>query len=266
MVGIGTPALAAPAEPPPVLATMIQACRDADVVLIAARGSGEASGSYQGLGSTMWSAYRSMHDEMQNNGFGGQNLRAVAVVYDAQPVHALAFQLNGQNAFFRSINVGVDYTKTLLNDYRSRPECAGKGLMLAGYSQGAMVMHRVLHDQRAISGVNLWSPLLVADGDRVSGDFTTRFGGAAGTRSGVGQNFTVLGSGSQPQKFAIPDVRDVCVSGDAVCAPTLGKPPTWCMSLCARAWQVGSLLGGVSIHTKYADSPLLDLAARAIPR
>ncbi|UGT60350.1 cutinase family protein [Nocardia asteroides] len=260
----GAPAQAA--GPPVPVNTMIQACRTASVVLIAARGSGEGANQNYGLGPTMWSAYSSMYDEIKNHGFNGQELRVVPVIYDAQPVWSLPFVVQGQNAFFRSIAVGIQNTKSLLDDYRSRPECAGKPLILAGYSQGAMVMHRVLNDSHALRQVNVWTPLLVADGDRVANDRVARWGGADPAKQGIGQYFPAI-SGSNNAKSNNPGfIRDVCAPLDVVCSPEFGARPWWCNGACVAAWQAGVLAGQIWVHQQYANSTALDQAARAIPR
>lgn len=248
---------ASAATPPSPVHTMIQACREGDTIVIAARGSGEPANSKYGLGETMWSAYVSMYDEVKNHGFNGQELRVVPVIYEAQPVWSLPFVVNGQNAFFGSIATGVNYTKSLLNDYRSRPECLGHGVILAGYSQGAMVMHRVLHDSGALAGVNVWSPLLVADGDRVAYDNLNRWGGANPGTQGIGQHFR-LASGSNEAKLDMFGARDVCAPNDIVCSPNIPPGPWWVKSaaLAAQTW----------VHLQYKNSAMLDRAARAIPR
>ncbi|MFE9581562.1 cutinase family protein [Nocardia sp. NPDC006044] len=263
LVMTSSPPTAHAAGPPTPLNTMIQACKQASVVVIAARGSGEPSNSWYGLGDTMWSAYSSMYDEVKNHGFNGQELRVVPVIYEAESVWTLSF---APQAFFSSIATGVRYTKSLLDDYRSRPECAQKPLILAGYSQGAMVMHRVLQDRAALATVNLWSPLLVADGDRVANDNLVRFGGAAPGKQGVGQFLPVI-SGSNSTKLRAEDyVRDVCVPQDAVCSPDLGATPFWCQGACILAWNAGIIAGEGWVHQQYKGSVVLDQAARAIPR
>ncbi|MBF6173623.1 cutinase family protein [Nocardia blacklockiae] len=262
-VAASPPASAAP-QPPAPAASMLQACQQGDIILIAARGSGDLANSRYGLGETMWSAYASMYDEVANHGFNGQKLRVVAVQYDAASAWNLVYN---PPAFFASLAGGINATRRLLDEYRSHRECDGLGVMLAGYSQGAMIMHRILHDPAALAGVNVWSPLLVADGDRVAYDTMNHWGGADPAKPGVGQYWPWI-SGSNPARFTIPDVRDVCAPQDAVCSPELGAVPWWCLTspACVAAWQSGTLAGEIWVHTQYANSTELDRAARAIPR
>ena len=92
-------------------------------------------------------------------------------------------------------------------------------MVLAGYSQGAMVVHRNLHALEA--SPNLAAVLLVADGDRLPEDPTLNLGTASGIPErgkGVAQDWPILAHAPAPLPPAIgARTISVCDLGDAVC-------------------------------------------------
>jgi hypothetical protein len=91
--------------------------------------------------------------------------------------------------------------------------------VLAGYSQGAMVVHRNLAALAA--SPNLAAVLLIADGDRRPDDPTLNFGTASGipTRGkGVAQDWPILAHAPAPLSPELgARTISVCNLNDAVC-------------------------------------------------
>ena len=92
-------------------------------------------------------------------------------------------------------------------------------MVLAGYSQGAMVVHRNL--QALAASPNLAAVLLVADGDRLPEDPTLNLGTASGIPErgkGVAQDWPILAHAPAVLPPAIgARTISVCDLGDAVC-------------------------------------------------
>ncbi|WP_054813757.1 cutinase family protein [Nocardia arizonensis] len=244
-------------DPEPVRSAIEVACR-ADVVFVGARGSGESASAQGGLGPVVWSAYASMAGELATR---GATVNAVAVDYAAVPVETLLSVTRDDSSFFASIADGVVKTGRVLDDFRRAPECQGKRLVLGGYSQGAMVIHRTLQTYAlADRPAGLIAALLVADGDRLPGDGDL-VGGARPETFGIGQLLPAV-SGSRPDrdmagKWGIT-VTEVCKPRDLVCSPEIGE---------ADAGDPMRQIGGqAAVHKSYADTALVDGAARGILR
>ena len=104
-------------------------------------------------------------------------------------------------------------------------QCPGERFVLAGYSQGAMLMHRVLTDATDGDVLPLDSEvldridasILIADGDRFPHDNTTNFGNAKDYAIGI----ATLGDHSRTPARLPNDLHartfSVCISGDIVC-------------------------------------------------
>ena len=112
-------------------------------------------------------------------------------------------------------------------------QCPDTKVVLAGYSQGAMVIHRNLYD--LADDPHVAAALLIADGDRLPVDTTINLGSTAvvpGTGKGVAQEHSFLAStntSTLPPAIGARTVS-VCDVGDPVCDydpdPTDGcRPP-----------------------------------------
>ena len=100
-------------------------------------------------------------------------------------------------------------------------QCPTSKVVLAGYSQGAMVVHRNL--QALAASPNLAAVLLVADGDRRPDDPTLNLGTASGIPErgkGVAQDWPILAHAPAvlPADIGARTIS-VCDLGDAVCDP-----------------------------------------------
>ena len=98
-------------------------------------------------------------------------------------------------------------------------QCPTSQVVLAGYSQGAMVVHRNLHALDA--SPNLAAALLVADGDRRPEDPTINLGSVTsvpGAGMGVAQDWPMLAKAPAPLPVSVGmRTISVCNLGDAVC-------------------------------------------------
>ena len=105
-------------------------------------------------------------------------------------------------------------------------KCPYQGIVLSGYSQGAMVMHRVLHNlinakTKAYNAIlaRVYAAIFIADGDQVANDNETQFGTAPKAASGIGHWYPAL-SGATGAKFPAKYEQmllRVCNNHDPVC-------------------------------------------------
>lgn len=234
---------------------------------VGARGSGEA-----GPGTPGWSWGASASDPYGLGGpvagaysriLRGYYISAVySVQYAADPVPQHWWSLSDWKKYFRDLDAGVTQA---VNDLTSDATiCPNSEIVLAGYSQGAMLMHRVVHELSATTGgrqilSRVAATILIADGDQVPYDHVTRYGTAPMSAHGVGQAFRTL-SHSSTTKFSSDmsfRVLSVCTNHDPVCASTDTNLRVVTNPGLARA------LSG--IHSQYdgATPPLSDAADRA---
>jgi hypothetical protein len=194
--------------------------RCTDVLFLGARGSGQASGGNaadggSGMGTQVYSAYQRLVSDLPDRSVTG-----VAVDYPATSAQSLILD---QAGYFSGLEQGVRGVKGALR--RELKACPDQRIVLAGYSQGAMVMHRALQDlvarkdptsRNVIRHVD--SVLLLADGDRLPRDNATD-SGSAGPSRGISYSLASrsgLRGTRLPAGFA-PRVFSVCESADVVC-------------------------------------------------
>jgi hypothetical protein len=186
-----------------------------DVHWIGVAGSGERDNPTvdAGMGRVVYNSLRDLSVWVQQD---GRSMTAEAVAYPAAPVPADG-DLLGWGGFMSSVDAGV---AALANQYAGFTQrCPSSEVVLAGYSQGAMVVHRNL--ATLAESPNLTAALLVADGDRLPADPTVNLGTAtmvSGTGKGVAQDWPLLAHAPAP---LLPSVGSrtisVCDRGDAVC-------------------------------------------------
>lgn len=217
-----------------------QAC--GDVLFVAVNGSGQPS-------SQMGAEVRAAYDELTKQA-PTRGIAAYVLPYKAAPVSTLLKPRTGLADYFASLIGGASDLTTFLFD-RTRA-CPAETLILAGYSQGAMIVHRVLQIVGTIVTDKIAGAILIADGDRVPHDNVISFGTATSDAAGIGQSFVEL-SHSQNTKFGshlAGKVHSVCTQSDLVCDYSLAS---------LGAWQIG-----VKIHTSYTKTALIAQAARAV--
>ncbi len=237
------------------------------VFFLAARGSGESGPGgdtldpddpYHGIGGRVMTAYKEFKADLPADNTVTVT-DAVSVVYPADSVWIIPKGHVVQ--YLSDVWAGVIETRRALKERAN--QCPTEHFVLAGYSQGAMVMHRVLSNtsgpgldtlNTAILG-RIDAAILIADGDRVAGDTTQDYGNAKPNAQGIG---TQMDPSVSPTKFPSnigAKTFSVCNDGDAVCdfrVPYLCAP-------CALFHEID----GPSVHTKYTDTPEVRNAARA---
>ena len=186
-----------------------------DVHWIGAAGSGERADPTAdgGMGKVMLQSYRDLAQQLQRD---GRTITAEAVDYPAVAVPADG-DLLGWRGFMSSVDAG---TAALGAQYASFAAlCPATKVVLAGYSQGAMVAHRNL--QALADTPSVAAALLVADGDRLPGDNVISMGSAnpGSTKTlGVAQDWPILAHAPAKLPLSIGSrTISVCDRGDAVC-------------------------------------------------
>ncbi|WP_293235862.1 cutinase family protein [Mycolicibacterium sp.] len=235
----------------------------ADYHWLGAAGSGQRDGAglttNGGMGGVVYQSYLQLRDDLAAT---GHTITAEAVQYPAAPV-PLEGGLGGWMGFMDSVEKGTDATAEQFGAFTAR--CPNTKVVLAGYSQGAMVIHRNLHD--LADDPHVAAALLIADGDRLPVDTTVNMGSTAVVPSagkGVAQEHSFLASA--PTAKLPPEIGtrtvSVCDVGDPVCD---ADPDTSTDSLSPAA---------LAIHTGYAPaasgahawvSPLYALVTSAGP-
>jgi cutinase len=213
----------------------------ADFHWIGAAGSGQRDGAKLtangGMGDVIFESYQQLSTELAAS---GRTITAEAVQYPAAPV-PLAGGLGGWMDFMDSVEEGTDAAAEQLEAFTA--QCPQTKVVLAGYSQGAMVIHRNLHD--LAEDPHIAAALLVADGDRLPADTTINMGSTAvlpGLGKGVAQEHSFLASTDTsplPPEIGARTVS-VCDVGDPVC------------DYDAEAEQLPA--SAIAIHTAYAPA------------
>lgn len=222
-LGLTAPALTAPAQASSAASRPAAACPA--VYFLGARGSGEkgpgtpgwhSTGGSLGLGGEISDVYSRLRADLS----GLESVQGVSVRYAADSVWTL---VRHRASYFKGLSDGVSATVGDLTGQASR--CPKQRFVLAGFSQGAMVMHRALHrlgasaaGRRALGRVA--AAVLIGDGDQVPRDTrVVRYGTAPLSAKGIGQQFSGL-SGASAKKFSASvgsRVLSVCNEYDVVC-------------------------------------------------
>jgi hypothetical protein len=233
----------------------------ADVLFLAARGSGESGpGGVRnnpddpdaGVGGPVHAAYRAFVSAL---GDGRTVTPPVSVSYPADNVTVLlTHALSG--AYIRDLDSGVGEARHALTERAVR--CPNERIVLAGYSQGAMLAHRVLEDA-AVPGAQplaasvrarVDAALLIADGDRVAGDTTRTYGTARPSAQGIGTKTAGTGTVRAKLPAALGALAfSVCNAGDLVCDYHVPA-----CAVCA--------VYGIHVHLGYTGAPAVTEAAQ----
>ncbi|GLP78273.1 cutinase [Mycobacterium antarcticum] len=217
-------------------------CTDYHWLGAAGSGQRDAAGlaTNGGMGGVVYQSYLQLRDDLAAN---GQTISAEAVQYPAAPV-PLEGGIGGWMDFMDSVDDGTDATAEQFDAFTAR--CPDTKVVLAGYSQGAMVIHRNLHD--LADDPHVAAALLIADGDRLPTDTTLNLGSTAvtlGVGKGVAQEHSFLASAPTaplPPSIGMRTIS-VCDVGDPVCD---AGPDADTDALSPAA---------LSIHTGYAPVP-----------
>ena len=286
LAGLLTPLVAA--APSPALAAPEQC---PDILLLGARGSGERASAVGGFGPTVGKLADQIEGRLDADAVG-----RLAVRYEAAGVETLVPSRAQAGLFARSV-FGPDspelkakraaavaasfkvqrlggYTASIDEGVRSAQEqlttaqenCPETSYILAGFSQGAMVMHQTLlrlADADEDDTLDkIIATVLIADGDRVKDTAATQVGSAPSAARGVRSAFSVNERDSKPKPDMV--VYDVCDDGDLVCDFSLLK-----IVRPSAAQTMAAVNRSATIHTstyKDRDNPLLAEVADAIAR
>ena len=188
-----------------------------DVHWMGAAGSGERDGyelaTNGGMGRVMYQSFRTLEQQLQQE---GRTITAEAVEYPAKDVPDDPGVLDWAD-YMGSVDAG---TAALGRQYAAfTAQCPNSKVVLAGYSQGAMVVHRNL--QALGANPNLAAALLIADGDRIPDDTTVNIGSASADpekTGGAAQDWPILAHAPAklPANVGARTIS-VCDAGDAVC-------------------------------------------------
>lgn len=240
-------------------------CGDYHWIGAAGSGQRDAAGlaANGGMGPVIFQSYQQLSAALAAD---GRTLTAEAVQYPAVPVPADTSGLGGWMDFIDSVEEGADVAAEQYEAFTER--CPTTPVVLAGYSQGAMVMHRNLHDLE--DSPNLAATLLIADGDRLPGDTTLNLGSTAlvpgDTGKGAAQEHPFLASApTSPLPPALgARTISVCDVGDPVC--DFGPDTDMEDPISSEA--------GIAVHTSYAPAasgahawgdPLYELVTSVAP-
>ena len=191
-----------------------------DVLFLGARGSDEkATSANLKMGDVVMGAYNEYRNSLRGKRLAGEPLD-----YPALAVEVLTKKQRA--AYFGGLDVGVDRALATLRSHAR--DCPAQHFVLAGYSQGAMVMHRVIweladskFDLSRVDGV-----VAIGDGDRLPGKGETQYGTATNGK-GVSFRFPKLaGQKYKPRTDTLPKTlgkrfRSVCLDYDIVCDTNL---------------------------------------------
>jgi hypothetical protein len=203
-------------------ATASAAAECADYHWLGAAGSGQrdAAGlaTNGGMGGVVYQSYLQLRDEMAADGL---TMDAEAVQYPAAPV-PMEGGLGGWMDFMDSVKAGTAATAKQYTAFTKR--CPATKVVLAGYSQGAMVVHRNLAD--LADAPNVAAALLIADGDRLPGDTTIDMGTTATPSAAIPS--TTNPSAATLASASVPDTGKGVAQEHSflASAPTSKLPPS----------------------------------------
>jgi hypothetical protein len=257
-----------PATAASATASAVAATGCPNVIVIGARGSGETDLNAQGLGPEVKTLYKELSSDLQARKVTTKSLFVVYTAKDAYTLQltaaektilaaaaiagpaalaaafegiAVVYKATQLDPFVASVNEGIASALDELTTEAT--QCPAARFVLAGYSQGAIVMHQLLlrlADQGNSALLNrISATALIADGDKKKETAAIRAGTSSFEAEGIRSALT-LGERDVPTPSS---TYDICNAGDLVCDFT-----------------VQSLLDfkkAVDIHTSYANSRLV---------
>ena len=234
------------------------------VMYVGARGSGQSASGYGGMGHEVsaLSAPIKARAATKRERFGtyGVPYTAASVSVLVPPQEIWIGGVAAANAYvwdtglpryLASINDGVNRTIAYVKSYSAA--CPNARFVLAGYSQGAIVMHQAERVLSAGLRSKIAATLLLADGDRVKSSAAKHFGTAPVGQEGV-ENWAT--KGLRAHDVALPAATaEICNKGDIVCDTSDGVFPY-------------HPAAGVKVHTSYltANSAAMNAARWAAGR
>lgn len=233
-----------------------------DVYFLGARGAGQVAEEQSGFGVEVSEILDNLRNRQPSLTIRAEALRYRAVSLDllkptprqialaakkaTLPFAVESYRRNNLTPFLKAIGKGE---ARALDALRARAQkCADERIVLAGYSLGAMALHRALGklddagETRLLTRID--GVVLVADGDRVPDSSGTRLlGNPAAGRDGRGIR-SYLGNAQDVPELVRPRTTNVCTENDLVCDFRL--PSSLTDFSAARAVH-GSYDGGVEL-------------------
>lgn len=238
-----------------------RACKD--VTFVGVRGSGEElTRKNRGMGASVFRMGTRLRQRLKADGeevgllpipysaLGVETLvpsrRQLALAAAGRIETALAFYYrNNVRKYLGSIDEGVELMLQALET--TTANCPDTDLVLAGYSQGAMVVHQAelrLSDAEELDVLDaVWGTILLADGDRVPNSGARLIGTSQAHGQGVRTN---LGGNDRRDVVSPETTVNICNKGDIVCD-----------------FNASRILGhkkASKVHTQYRSGALLDEA------
>lgn len=194
-------------------ATAAKSCPD--VAVIGARGSGQNGkkelAETKRMGGEVFAIAKTLRSKLEAD---GESVKLLGVPYEAASVDVL--KSGNLDKYTKSIEEGARMTRDQVVTWAY--SCEETDLVLVGYSQGAIAIHRALlilqaeNDPTALD--SLLGAIVLADGDRVPTTQAKHFGSSKDDASGVR---TYLHA-SDERDFPDPEVVvDICDKQDIVC-------------------------------------------------
>lgn len=184
----------------------------ADVLFIGARGSGQKAGGHlDGLGPQI----AGVLDRLEQGLDSERSIDAVAVDYETPGLGVVFTSRKGLTKYLAGIGDGIANVMGLLTEKAAA--CPEQRVVLAGFSQGAMVMHqvvrRLVRDDVPEILDRIAGVALLGDGDREKKTKVRRYGNAPKKGWGLRRP---LKNQPIPQQLA-KRTHSLCVKRDIVC-------------------------------------------------
>lgn len=191
-----------------------------DVYYLGVPGSGENPNRDYSMGPTVAHFATYMSNTLSQQ---GRSMFTGSVNYPARDF--LPTAIFDPISYYNGVYDGVDELQANLLAYSKVRECQHQRIVIAGYSQGAMVIHRALRLMLRGAWEDIFKRLdgvlLIADADRVPGDNVTYFGGATTDTHGISQEYLLQTKDTSRFPAAMKSkVMSVCIPLDPICGLT----------------------------------------------
>jgi hypothetical protein len=212
-----------------------------EVFLIGARGSGQtAGGKFHGLGPEVSKMISVAQDVLRDRKISTQTYAVNYPAYSTSllnpgdswlfgPLAVYDHIYNGLEKWYSGMNDGVSTLDRLMKTLNKR--CPSAGMLLVGYSQGAMVVHSSWNAQVTRNNPVLpclYGAVLLGDGYRVPSTKAKEFGTSPANGEGMVNWFlSVLHRKLDPDIKLHSLVANICDNHDFVCDTSLWDWEHW---------------------------------------
>lgn len=202
---------------------------NADVVIIGARGSGQANGGYNTRGVGFGPEVKAAADALTRTFKSSTKVKYVSVIYPAYNANVASFLGAGKafpSAYKLSVDYGVKNLKTRLDQVVTK--CTKAKVVLIGYSQGAEVVHRAVTDMEKskatwktelarIQGVQLIADPLNSGATTIHYTGGTKLATYTSVKAYKGGLYSSGTAAKAPSLLTSNKALSVCNPQDAVC-------------------------------------------------